>query len=78
MRDTIEMAREAGFDIEQGALLRIYLETFATLVRADERSVERETCAELVESLPPVGVYRQLERATFKDAAIAIRARGNT
>jgi len=37
---------------------------------------EREACAKLVESLPPVGEYRQLERATFKDAATAIRARG--
>jgi hypothetical protein len=39
---------------------------------------EREACAKLVENLPPVGTYRQLERATLKDAAIAIRARGNT
>jgi hypothetical protein len=38
--------------------------------------LEREACANLVENLPPVGVYRQLERATFKDAATAIRARG--
>jgi hypothetical protein len=37
---------------------------------------EREACAKLVEGLPPVGEYRQLERATFKDAATAIRARG--
>jgi len=37
---------------------------------------EREACAKLVESLPPVGIYRQIERATFKDAATAIRARG--
>lgn len=39
---------------------------------------EREACAKLVEGLPPVGEYRQLERATFKDAATAIRARGES
>ncbi len=38
MRETIDMAREAGFDIEQGALLRIYLDHFAELVRTDERA----------------------------------------
>jgi len=37
MRDMIDMAREAGFQVDQGALLRIYLERFAALVRADER-----------------------------------------
>jgi hypothetical protein len=37
MRDTIDMAKEAGFQVDQGALLRIYLENFAEIVRADER-----------------------------------------
>ena len=67
------------------------LEAFAKLVAAKVEEVlaeeymtdihraikiEREACAKVVETLPPIGVYRQLERATFKDAAIAIRARG--
>jgi hypothetical protein len=37
MKTVIEMAREAGFQVDQGALLRIYLERFAELVRTDER-----------------------------------------
>jgi Pyruvate/2-oxoacid:ferredoxin oxidoreductase gamma subunit len=42
MKTVIEMAREAGFNLEQGFLLRITgidedLERFAELVRADER-----------------------------------------
>jgi hypothetical protein len=32
MKTVIEMAREAGFQVDQGALLRIYLERFAALV----------------------------------------------
>ena len=52
------------------------LESFAKLVADVATAKEREACANLVENLLPVGVYRQLERATFKDAAVAIRARG--
>ena len=42
MRDTIDMAREAGFNLEQGFLLRVTgidedLKRFVALVRADER-----------------------------------------
>jgi hypothetical protein len=37
MKTVIEMSKEAGFQVDQGALLRIYLENFAELVRADER-----------------------------------------
>ena len=39
MKTTLDIARESGFDIEQGALLRIYLDHFADLVRADEREI---------------------------------------
>ena len=51
MKTVIEMAREAGFNLEQGFLLRITgidedLERFAELVRADER----EQCAKEAES----------------------------
>ena len=41
-----------------------------------EIAAEREACAKLCESLPTVGELRQLERATMKDCAVAIRARG--
>jgi hypothetical protein len=77
--DIIRMAREAGgylaelpngeawlFDEEE------QIARFAALVAA----AEREACACLVENAPPVTVHPQLERATFKDAAYAIRARG--
>jgi hypothetical protein len=37
---------------------------------------EREACAKVCEELPPVGEYKQWERATLKDCAAAIRARG--
>jgi hypothetical protein len=44
MRDTIDMAREAGFNLEQGFLLRVTgidedLKRFEALVRADERAL---------------------------------------
>lgn len=47
VRDTIDMAREAGLNPD--ALAVQFLERFADLVRADERSVEREACAKCVE-----------------------------
>jgi hypothetical protein len=83
MKDTINMAREAGADFYIDNTARVLahwkftagqLKAFEALVRADER----EACAKVAENLPPVGHYRQLERATLKDAASAIRARGNT
>ena len=37
---------------------------------------EREACAKVAENLPPFGPMRQLQRATLKDCAVAIRARG--
>jgi hypothetical protein len=37
---------------------------------------EREACAKVCEELPPVGESKQWERATLKDCAAAIRARG--
>ncbi len=67
MRDTIDMAKEAGFQVDQGALLRIYLENFAELVRADER----EACAKVCE-----GLEAQLEEFdALNRAAVAIRER---
>jgi hypothetical protein len=67
MRDTIDMAREAGFQVDQGALLRIYLEHFEALVRADER----EACAKVCESTAP-------SQINGYECAAAIRARGET
>jgi hypothetical protein len=44
----------------------------------EERKTEREACARVCDELPPVGESRQWERATLKDCAAAIRARGET
>jgi len=71
MRDTIDMAREAGFPFNKYGLLQgdddneidadKMFKAFEALVRADER----EACAKLAAT--PVGTI-----------AAAIRARGNT
>jgi hypothetical protein len=39
---------------------------------------EREACAKVCEELPLVEGAKQMQRATLKDVAAAIRARGNT
>jgi len=99
VRDTIDMAREAGSE-EYGPLTRNWsfeltqLKAFEALVRADEREeyqrwfvgvitqhkqlilAEREACAKVCEELPLVEGAKQMQRATLKDAAAAIRARG--
>ena len=87
MRDTIDMAREAGSQ-EYGPLTRNWsfeltqLKAFEALVRADERDKwmerahtmilgEREACAKVCEG-------RLEEGLNFEGCAAAIRARGNT
>jgi hypothetical protein len=72
MRDTIDMAREAGFveyELEDYSPSGhdIRYERFEALVRADER----EACADVVESTPWSDWFRT-------DCAAAIRNRGNT
>jgi len=79
-RTIMEMAREAGFNFEQGFLLRVTgidedLERFAKLVREDER----EACAKLLENtaddarnVDPDGFVWQ----AVKKSAELIRARG--
>ena len=66
MRDTIDMAREAGFTEGELAFMGDNFERFAALVRANER----EACAKVCDDLHP-GL------ATNR-AAELIRARGNT
>ena len=65
MRDTIDMAREAGNDDLFDAMQVSFLERFEALVRADER----EACAKVCEQ------YKDYGGNLF---APAIRARGNT
>ena len=68
--DIIRMAREAGFNVEQGYLLRITgidedLEHFASLVA----SAEREACAGLCDRFAS-------RMMSAEECADAIRARG--
>ena len=70
MRDTIDMAREAGFpmawisDNDGGVIRWKDIKAFEALVRADER----EACAKVCDDLHPDWKWR---------AAESIRARGN-
>lgn len=79
MRDTIDMAREAGIDAEKDTLCRYEgwlepLKAFEALVRADER----EACAKVAEDKEAMVIA--LLNVTSQPIAIAaaIRARGNT
>jgi hypothetical protein len=65
MKTTIELAREAGWDAHH-AEFDTRIDRLVALVRADERSVEREACAILAE-----------KEAQYTVAA-TIRNRGNT
>jgi len=84
--EIMEMAEKAGFTAIwkkqyiispygfEDADLKEELEAFAKLVAAKER----EACAKVCEGLNLYGgsESRQLQRATLKDCAFAIRARG--
>jgi hypothetical protein len=87
---TIEMAREAGFNLEHGFLLRVTgidedLERFADLIRADERNktwtprewteYERSIAAAEREACERA-IEELLPDADRGDCAAAIRARG--
>ena len=69
MRDTIELAREAGPLISTP--FDAWCERFAELVRADER----EACAKVCENWTQTPETTGMELAL---CATAIRARGNT
>ena len=75
--DITRMAKEAGFNLEHGFLLRVTgidedLERFAALVRADER----ETCAKLCDEMEQKAEGTECCKwPTPADCAHAIRAR---
>lgn len=76
MKTIVEMTREAGgFDATPE-----FLERFAALVRADERSVEREACAKECDEL--AGILACHNDKDGSDICVSlrdtIRARGNT
>jgi hypothetical protein len=78
MRDTIDMAREAGIDAwwDSGSDWREtfdeHLKAFEALVRADER----EACAKVCDDYDVK--YDVCSSDTAESIAAAIRARGNT
>jgi hypothetical protein len=76
MRDTIDMAREAGLWEFTPESTR--LKAFEALVRADERSVEREACAKVCDEL--AGVLASHRDRDGSDICVSlrdtIRARG--
>ena len=77
MRDTIDqMLVKAGayFGGEGVVYANFNPKKFAELVRADEREIEREACAELVYNSPPSDEYESQLKAVYD----AIRNRGNT
>ena len=78
MRDTIDMAREAGFTADEFAWHDYMFERFEALVRADQREIDAKVCEELVPDMSRTANDASVwDVATF-DCAIAIRARGNT
>jgi hypothetical protein len=87
MRDTIELAREAGFEtmLRKGKILGFdrdgdyteELKAFESLVRADEREACAKVCEELIPDMSRTANDASVwDVATF-DCAIAIRNRGN-
>ena len=77
MRDTIELAREAGWD-DHHAKFDTRLDRLVALVRADER----EACAQTCDNLPIPDDFSESEGSVWDvaslDCAAAIRARGDT
>lgn len=81
-RNTIDMAREAWARAGNGWVVPSWfeerakaLETFEALIRADERSVEREECALLLEE--NLRGCDGLASYVLQSYADAIRSRGN-
>jgi hypothetical protein len=77
MRDTIDMAREAGIDEWWGnggdwrETFNEHLKAFEALVRADQREIDAKVCDEYAKN--------SSNPMNFADnCAAAIRARGNT
>ncbi len=75
--EIIEMARQVGYPIQHPEWQKA-TEEFAALVEEKVAAKEREACAKVCEGLNLYGgsESRQLQRATLKDCAYAIRARG--
>ena len=73
MKTVIEMAREAGIEVDWSFDFQMRLERFAALVRAEER----EACAKVVLKIANDDAGNPYKQA-LRIGAEAIRARGNT
>lgn len=71
MTDLIDMARKARFNVDENALLLIYLEHFAEMIRANER----EACAKVCDELH--WPWHIGDDSGPKECATKIRARNN-
>jgi hypothetical protein len=74
-KDIIKLAMEYGFTggfDAQGNL--VHDETFVEAV-TEAVLQEREACANTVEKLQPIWSHLEVQKASFEDAAAAIRAR---
>ena len=76
MRDTIDMAREAGFIVGE-PWREMLIKRFADLVRADEREACAKVCDAMYAEYPEENQDYAFALAAQQLAA-AIRARGNT
>jgi hypothetical protein len=83
MKDTIDMAREAGYmrTVHGGAEVSMAsldcLKAFESLVRADEREACAKVCEEVLEQYRGTAMGKHAE-LVGDNCAAAIRARGNT
>jgi hypothetical protein len=79
MRDTIDMAREAGIKHDlDGVWCEVFeLKAFEALVRADQREIDAKVCeeAEIVQTTYCMTLHDE-GAETLRKAAAAIRARG--
>ena len=73
MRDTIEMAREAGFAVGLGSPALEKFERLIAMARADEREACAQVCEDAAEDGSDMDGYE-----TAHECAAAIRARGET
>jgi len=78
MRDTIDMAREAGMTgLEDGGLVDNFL-VFEALVRADEREACARVCEKMWHRWLDSPEENEPNKPDAEDCYRAIRARGNT
>jgi hypothetical protein len=77
MRDTIDMAREAGFELDCTSLdWHKRIKAFEALVRADAIADEREMCAKAAEDFLTSGRLPWVAAAAIRERSLNAGARG--